>query len=97
MDAQPGLFDGKTVTKKDEGRLNVQLDKVRRAMFSGAWKTLEELEREVEAPQASISARMRDLRKVKFGAYTIDRRKKAGCKATYEYRLRFPAVGAKAG
>jgi hypothetical protein len=35
---------------------------------------------------SSITARLRDLRKAKFGAYTVEKRIREGSKA-YEYRL----------
>jgi uncharacterized membrane protein len=39
----------------------------------GDWWTLAELARATGYPEASISARLRDLRKPKFGGYTVER------------------------
>lgn len=82
------LFDGATFEpKRDEGRLKIQLAKVRRAMWDGRWHTLDELAAAADAPQASVSARIRDLRKPKFGAYKVERRHVKG--GLFEYRINF--------
>ena len=67
-------FDGKTYQpKRDKDRLAAQLQLVRRCMADGRWRTLAQIETLTEAPQASISARLRDLRKPKFGGYLVER------------------------
>jgi hypothetical protein len=74
----------------DAGRLGEQRRRVKWHMLSrlsDVWVTLAELSAVVAAPEASVSARLRDLRKKRYGAYTVEkRRRKAGC-ATYEYRV----------
>ncbi len=70
------MFGGATFDAKRDGpRLNAQLEEVRQFMLSHCdeWFTLEELEVALGYPQASISARLRDLRKLKFGGYEIAR------------------------
>lgn len=67
-------FGGKTYRReRDEGRLAAQLQKVRAVMADGAWRTLAELAALVGAPEASVSARLRDLRKPAFGGCTVER------------------------
>ena len=67
-------FDGETIeASRDNARLTVQLNEVRRLMVPGDWWTLAELARATGYPEASISARLRDLRKPKFGGYTVER------------------------
>lgn len=85
-------FDGATIVRKrDNQRLQIQLAKVRRAMWDGQWRTLSELAEAVDAPQASVSARIRDLRKPKYGAYNIERRYVS--RGLYEYRIKFLGSG----
>lgn len=82
-------FDGHTYERdKDKSRLKQQLSTVRRFMVAHPnWYTLAELEEELGHPQASISARLRDLRKPKFGGWDIQRRRRQGQKGTHEYYL----------
>lgn len=68
-------FDGDTYdAARDKDRLVRQLGRVRDVMLDGKWRTLLRIANEVGAPEASVSARLRDLRKVKFGGYIVDRR-----------------------
>lgn len=68
------LFDGDTYDHNRDGdRLSRQLDAVRSLMLDGQWRTLGEITANVGAPQASVSARLRDLRKPKFGGFTVER------------------------
>lgn len=85
-------FDGETFDRdSDRARLTKQLDRVRALMLDGAWRTLAELASGIGAPEASISARLRDLRKSKFGAFEVDRQHRGASSAgLYEYRLRRP-------
>lgn len=85
MSAQASLFDGATASAEDNGRLSAQLERVRAAMEGAGWVTLEQLHRATGDPAASISARIRDLRKAKFGARQVDRQSRG--KGLYEYRL----------
>lgn len=71
----PFDFDGKTyVPKRDKKRLNEQYQRVFNLMQDGQWRTLQEIEDATGDPQSSIGARMRDFRKPKFGAHTVDRK-----------------------
>jgi hypothetical protein len=67
-------FDGETIeAARDNGRLTVQLNEVRRICSNEQWWTLAELARATGYPEASISARLRDLRKPKFGRWNVER------------------------
>lgn len=67
-------FDGATIDQeRDKPRLFPQLLKVGHALLDGEWHTLPDLELRTGAPQASISARLRDFRKPKWGAHTVER------------------------
>ena len=54
-------------------------------MLDHEWHTLYGLSLTTLAPEASVSARLRDLRKQKYGAHTIERRHIGS--GLWEYRL----------
>lgn len=85
-------FDGKTFDKeRDEERLFTQLEAVYQVMSDGKWRSIYRLQADllricgVQGSYASLSARLRDLRKEKFGAHFVDRRHVQD--GLYEYRL----------
>ena len=53
----------------------------------GRWFTLYELCQMVGGSQTGTSAKARDLRKMKYGAWNIVSRKKPGTKNTWEYQM----------
>jgi DNA adenine methylase len=84
-------FDGSTYDRAlDRGRLAIQLAQVKQVMLDGRWRTLEEISVLTSySTLQSISARLRDLRKEKFGNYIVDRRRKGNPKdGLFEYRVR---------
>ena len=81
-------FDGKTYNPTlDKVRLNKQLTHVFQFMKDGLWHTLFAVSTCTGYPEASISARLRDLRKDRFGAHTVERRRRTDGGGTWEYRL----------
>lgn len=83
---QPKSFDGVTFNEARDGtRLKSQMERVREMMQSGIWYKLSHLVMWCGGTEASISARIRDLRKPRFGGHTISRRHIAG--GTWEYRM----------
>lgn len=85
---QPAHRDGDTYSPvMDEGRLNAQARVVWRAMASGEWQSLAALAAVTGAPEASVSARIRDFRKPEFGGHEVERRRR-DASAAWEYRLR---------
>lgn len=67
-------FDGRTYRpERDRTRLSRQLVAVRSVLSDHGWHTLEEIAGKTGEPEASVSARIRDLRKPKFGGYTVER------------------------
>jgi len=58
---------------RDESRLNRQMRDVFRIVSDEDWHTLEELAQATGHPEASVSARLRDLRKRRFGGHTVER------------------------
>ncbi len=89
MPNQAQLFDGVTYEPEhDEGRLFPQLQAVVAVIADGHWRTLEEIADLVGYPQASISARLRDCRKDRWGARLVDRRRRGDTdRGLFEYRL----------
>jgi hypothetical protein len=85
-------FDGETIDDAlDTHRLRRQLDRVRMILLSEyRWHTLAEIRINSGIPEASVSARLRDLRKEKFGGYTIDRQRRSP--GTFEYRMARPCI-----
>lgn len=74
-ESAPAAFDGKTFQiERDGARLTKQLESVKRLMADGAWRSLSDIAALAEAPEASCSSRLRDLRKMKFGSFIANRR-----------------------
>lgn len=70
----PERRDGETyATTRDRARLSRQATSVLDLMIDGKWRTLREMGEALGEPQASISARLRDLRKERFGAWKVER------------------------
>lgn len=94
LPADPPHFDGATYEPEhDRARLTTLLERVRSYMLAtGSWKTLDEIADVVGSrSSASVSARLRDLRKWKFGAFEVDRRRRGDpADGLYEYRVRVP-------
>ncbi len=59
---------------RDFDRLNAQHLRVYQAMKDGTWRTLDEIATITEDPPASISARLRDFRKARFGSHQVFRK-----------------------
>ena len=70
----------------DCARLTGQLLNVYAALRGGEWHTLHELSEKTGGSEASVSARLRDLRKPAFGSHVVDRRRRADG-GLHEYRL----------
>ena len=69
------LFDGRTYNAgRDGSRLQAQLRAVRAFVSDGEWHTLSEISASTGHPEASVSARLRDLRKPKWGGYDVQRK-----------------------
>ena len=60
-------FDGDTYEPVlDRARLQTQLQRVHELMLDGRWRTLKDIADAVGGTEASVSARLRDLRKAPF-------------------------------
>lgn len=79
----------------DKERLNAQQLRVLTVTLDGKWRTLGEIQHDIAArngvvdPEASISARLRDLRKV---GLTVNRRRRGDPRCgRHEYQVVVPA------
>lgn len=83
---EPLRFDGETYEPEhDRERLGTQLEKVRDLMRDGQWRTLAAIALAVGSSEASASARLRDLRKPRFGSLRVERRRVVG--GLFVYRV----------
>ena len=83
-------FDGRTFSPAIDGRrLTTLLVRVKHLMSDGRWRTLSDIRVLIGGSEAGISARLRDLRKVKFGGYTVDK-ERVGPDGLWRYRLVLP-------
>lgn len=90
-------FDGATYHHTLDGkRLNKQYLDTFDLMRDGNWRTLSEIEAATGYPQASVSARLRDMRKAKFGGHAVNRRR-SGMGGLFEYQLVVRIGEAEAG
>ena len=79
-------FDGYTYEPpEDESRLRTQLRRVFHYMADGQEHTLAEIAEATGGSEASVSARLRDFRKPRFGSWVVERRRIAG--GLFGYRL----------
>jgi len=79
-------FDGITYDARDCERLTGQVGRVFELMRDGKWRSLSQIMHRVRGTsEAGISARIRDLRKEKWGMHTVEHRRLAG--GLWEYRL----------
>lgn len=69
-------FDGKTYEQPlDQVRLSGLMLRVWRVVEDGQWHSLAELAKLTGGTEASVSARLRDLRKPRFGSHVVERRR----------------------
>ena len=82
-------FDGaEYVPEFDAERLTGQLRRVCDLRRDGQWRSLDDIHGITGDPHASISARLRDLRKVKFGSHALESKRFGDrTRGYYKYRL----------
>lgn len=67
-------FDGSTYRHaRDSARLGDQMMAVFALMKDGQFRTLAAISSQTNAPESSVSARLRDLRKPRFGGHAVNR------------------------
>jgi len=80
------MFNGQELTRDDHKRLSKQHEEIKKLMLDGNWRTLREIAGGLRYPEASVSAQLRHLRKPRFGAYVVERRRR-DFSSLYEYRV----------
>lgn len=82
-------FSGDTYEPEyDRDRLAQQLERVRTLMADSEWRTLNEIAGVTGDMVQSISARLRDFRKKRFGSHTVLRQRRGPPgDGLWEYRL----------
>lgn len=82
-------FDGETYDEAlDRERLSGQLMRTRAVMWDSVWRTCYEISAITGDPPTSISSRLRDFRKKKFGGHTMNaRRRGPGKRGLWEYQV----------
>lgn len=79
-------FDGATYDHaRDSERLGDQMLAVYALMKDGEYRTLGQIAASTYSPESSVSARLRDLRKPRFGGHTVNRRYVGN--GLYQYQL----------
>ena len=79
-------FDGVDYQPElDFVRLTGQMEKIFNLMKDGNWRTLKQIATLTYAPEASVSAQLRNFRKPRFGAHKVNRKRVS--KGTYAYQL----------
>jgi len=86
---EPMTFDGPSYNPAlDQVRLTGQIKRVFTCMVDGKWRTLQEIHDETRDPEASISAQLRHLRKIKFGRHHVPKRRRGDEECgLWEYKL----------
>ena len=80
-------FDGETYDEELDGeRMTTQLELVREIMSDQGWHRILEVANRVDCSESGAAARIRDLRKEKFGSWEIVRRRVAHGNGLHEYR-----------
>jgi hypothetical protein len=80
-------FSGSTFDPVLDGpRLTTQFQRVFAIMQDGDWHTLSDLAEASGGSEAGVSARLRDMRKERFGGHVVQRQR--GASGLWFYRLR---------
>tara|TARA_R110000822_G_scaffold29182_1_gene86187 strand:- start:714 stop:1019 length:306 start_codon:yes stop_codon:yes gene_type:complete len=79
-------FDGVAYQhERDFERLKNQAERILDFISDGEWTTLREISAATGAPEGSVSSKLRDLRKAKYGGHTVDIRYAGN--GVYQYRF----------
>ena len=86
--SDPTLFDGATIDPDlDNERLFTLMGRVELFMSDSLWHTLREIADECSGSEASVSARLRDLRKDRHGNRHVSRERVKDAPGLWQYRL----------
>ena len=89
-----GARDGATFDfAEDCTRLDNQAEQIYGLMNDGVWRSLNGIAIITGYPEASVSARLRDFRKPKFGGHTVNRKRITGGLWIYQLQVRQELCG----
>lgn len=71
--------------RAESARLDSLRERIRECLRSGGWWTLRELETVVGGHGTGVSAKLRDLRKPRYGGHTIEAERV--CAGLWRYRM----------
>jgi len=71
--------------ERDDARLSAQQAAIFELVKDGQWRTLRAIAQACAAPEASVSAQLRHLRKERFGGHAVNKRYLGA--GLYEYQL----------
>lgn len=72
---KPPEFDGSDyVPSLDRERLAGDLERIQVLMLDGQWRTLREISQATGAPEGSVGAQLRHLRKRRFGSWQVPKK-----------------------
>lgn len=74
-----------TLDQADLPRIEFLVERVRKQLLRGEWITLAYLSAVCKGSEASVSARIRDLRTKRHGSHTVERRRLDS--GIFEYRI----------
>jgi len=85
-------FDGPVYDRAaDHKRLSKQHERIRDLMLDGEWRTIQEICDITGDPHSSVSAQLRHLRKLRFGAWIVEKRHRGPrSNGLWEYQLLAP-------
>lgn len=82
------FFGGGYNEDLDRERLTTQIERLANLMLDGTWRTLREISSAISAPEASVSAGLRALRRKAVGGHKVDKRRRGNPKqGLWEYQL----------
>jgi hypothetical protein len=81
-------YEGPVDPHIDFDRLQGGIRKIHDLMLDNKWRTLFEIESETGIPQASASAFLRHLRKIRFGSFIVEKRRRNPECGTWEYQVK---------
>jgi hypothetical protein len=88
FDAPPRFSGSDYDHARDSKRLGAQLKRILNYMASGDWHSLREIAEATGAPEASVSAQLRNARKERFGSHVIEKRNRGEREhGLFEYKL----------
>ena len=86
--SDPTFFDGETITPSlDNVRLATLMERVTLFMGDNQWHTLREIADRCRGSEASVSARLRDLRKDRHGNRYVSKQRVKDAPGLWQYRL----------